>query len=68
MSFLYAIGAMMVLVTGASLTGQQEKLCNAMGGHYVPAPMGQDVCPDGSWVTLAKVYKESKTPAVQTKD
>jgi hypothetical protein len=44
--------AMTVLTIGASVTGQQEKLCNALGGHYAPAPQGQDVCPDGTWLNL----------------
>lgn len=37
------------ITAGAILTGQQERLCTALGGTYTPAPFQQNVCSDGSW-------------------
>ena len=39
-----------VLTLGAVVSGNQEELCQAIGGTYtVGAP---DVCPDGQWRSL----------------
>jgi hypothetical protein len=37
------------IVAGAISSGQQERLCQALGGTYTPAPFQQNVCPGGSW-------------------
>lgn len=38
------------IVIGATVTGNQEALCKAMGGTY--APTGPDICPGGTWAKL----------------
>jgi hypothetical protein len=38
-----------VVVSVASITGQQVPLCDWLGGKYVPAPQGVNVCPGGQW-------------------
>jgi hypothetical protein len=41
-----------VAVVGATVTGQQEALCKALGGTYKPVPAPQEVCPGGKWSNL----------------
>ena len=49
------IGAALVL--GAAVTGQGERLCEAIGGTFQPeaALSGGDVCPDGQWRELLDI-------------
>jgi hypothetical protein len=47
---IVALVAGLFIVVGATVSGQQEALCKAMGGTY--APTGADICPGGSWATL----------------
>lgn len=42
---IFGIGA--VAVGGATVTGQQERLCTALGGTWTPGPFGSNVCPGG---------------------
>lgn len=38
-------------VTLSTATGNQEKLCDAMGGTYQPS-YTENLCPDGTWSNL----------------
>lgn len=46
----FLLGA--VLVLGASVTGQNERLCDALGGTYTPGEADQ--CGDGKWLNLVR--------------
>jgi len=48
-----------LLVIGATVTGQQERLCTAMGGTWTPAYPPEDVCPGGSWLNLIRQPKQN---------
>jgi hypothetical protein len=54
----FAIGG--VVIVGASITGQQEKLCTALGGKFTPAAPPADVCPGGEWRNLFRDVKPGK--------
>ena len=47
-----ALIVMSLAVIGATLTGNQEALCKAMGGTYTP--MGAEICTGGSWANIAR--------------
>jgi hypothetical protein len=49
-----------VFIVTATVTGNQEKLCDLMGGTYVEenAPTGENVCPGGKWTTLLLTMKD----------
>ena len=51
---------MTLLVGGATLTGNQEALCKAMGGTWTPAPPPADVCPGGQFQNIVKPAPEKK--------
>lgn len=40
------------LIFGATVTGNGQKLCDAMGGVYTPQPPPGDSCPGGKWRNL----------------
>jgi hypothetical protein len=50
LSGIVALLAGLILVVGATVSGNQENLCRAMGGTY--APTGADICPGGTWANL----------------
>ena len=61
------IGAVTAVVTlvfgtlvtaGATITGNQEKLCEGMGGTFTPSHT-ENVCPDGSWRNLVEPPSEA---------
>lgn len=41
-----------VIGGAASLTGNGERLCAAMGGVYTPQASPGEVCPGGAWSNL----------------
>ena len=47
-----ALLVMMFAVLGATVTGNQEALCKAMGGTYTPE--GVDICPGGEWKNIVR--------------
>lgn len=42
------------LTLAATVSGNQDALCDRLGGVYMPenAISGKDVCPDGRWLSL----------------
>jgi hypothetical protein len=55
LSLFVALFAGGVIFTGATVTGNQEALCKAMGGVYAPQNAGRgDICPGGKWSALTR--------------
>ena len=41
-----------VIVIGATVTGNQKELCDALGGQYRNVGTTGESCPGGSWANL----------------
>jgi hypothetical protein len=52
------LAVMTVVSVGASLTGNGQRLCDAMGGVYTPQASPGEVCPGGSWANLFRSIKK----------
>jgi hypothetical protein len=47
-----------VVYPAAIVTGQQERLCSAIGGHYTPTAPPGNACPDGEWIKLIPIIAD----------
>lgn len=54
-SLFVALVAGGVIFIGATATGNQQALCERMGGKYTPQAANGEICPGGKWSALVGV-------------